>query len=232
MAIRYKRNKRATTKRRTTTRRWTKRRAIPRLINKFFETKKCFASYTETALTSASTYPGIYVDGAMQVSQGTTMCQRIGNWVNGVGFKTRFVLHNNATDPQFIRYLILVNKQGSANTDYTTGASMFDNTSGTNTNLASFTTNGYLVRRVNKDKYTVLFDKIIRLGGSADRDKIYAFTRYISLAGRKFNYDGTSSVNPTQRNIVEVWLTAEADDDAVGQTVELTGEQTFYFKDG
>lgn len=227
--------KRKTTSKRTTNfkrkRVFRKRRSLPRVL-RYFETKKCTANYTETALTSASTYPGTYVDGSMQLAQGSSSYQRNSSWVNGVGLKTRFVLHNNAADPQFIRYLMLVNIQGSANTDYTTGAAMFENSTGGNTSLSSFTTNGYLVRRINKDKYHVLIDKIIRLGGSSDKDKIYAFTKWVNLRGRKYNYDSSSSsTTPSQRNIVEVWLTAEGDDDATGQSVELTGEQTFYFKD-
>lgn len=204
---------------------------LVKYVNRMIETKKYIIGYTEQALTSASTYPGTYQDTGMNLAQSLTMAGRVGNWVNGVGFKTRFLLHNNNANCQFVRYLLLVNKEGVANTDHQTGANLFDNNSGTNTSLTSFTTNAYLVRRINKDKYHVLIDKIIRLGGNSDKDKIYSFTKYISLRGKKYNYDGTGAVAPSKNQIIEIWLTAEADDDAVGETVELTGESAFYYKD-
>lgn len=207
------------------------KRAVRNVMSTMLETKKQLSYYNEVALTSASTFPGTYKVDGMSLAQGTNMCQRVGNWVSGVGFKTKFLLHNNATNCQFVRYLLLVNKQGSANTDYITGANLFDNNSGVNTDLSSFTTNAYLVRRINKDKYHVLVDRIIRLGGANDKDKIFAFSKYIPLRFRKYNYDYTTAVLPTKNNIIELWLTAEADDDAVGETVELTGEQAFYYKD-
>lgn len=205
------------------------RRRFPR-FSRMAETKKLIAGYTEQTVTTLPT--PYYQDGAMQLNQGLTQCNRIGNWVNGVGFKTRFLLHNNGAEPQFVRYLMLVNLQGSSNTDYATGDNLFDNSSGTNTSLSTFGTNGYLVRRINKDKYKVLVDKVIRLGGSSDRDKIYVFNKYIRLKGRKYNFDATTAVRPTRNNIIELWLSGEGDDDvSTPLVVEITGEQCFYYQD-
>jgi len=215
-------------KKRTTTRKRYTRRRVPRSnpLLKYIETKKKEETWTENAIASAGI---LYKDQCMQLAQGDTYSTFTGHNVNGVGFKSRFLLHNNAAIPMFVRYLVLVNKSGSSNVGYRTGASLFEGQNG-DLSLGAFTDSSYLYRRLNTDQYTVLVDRVIRMGSVNDKDKIFMWKRYIPLKLRKFRYNGTNTL-PTLGNIVELWLTGEANLDDTAQVVECSGESTFYYKD-
>lgn len=204
------------------------RRMVRSTLNRFIETKKHEHRYTEVQLNSVGANIG-YIDQGQELTQGDSYANLTGHLVNGVGFLSKFLLHNNSTNPQFLRHLILVNKRGHTSTDYRTGASLFESMTG-DENLSGFGSNAYLTARINKEYYKVLQDHIIKLGGSSDIGKIYAYRKWIPLKGRRFTYNG-SATRPSRNNIIELWLTAESDDDATGEVVELTGEQTFYYKD-
>jgi hypothetical protein len=201
---------------------------VKKQILSLAETKKLQTGFIEQVINSSTSAGAIYyVDAPMQLSQAVTYSGMVGHKVIPIGYNSRFLLHNNSATPSWVRYLCLVNKQGSSNTNYRTGISIFESNTG-NQSL-NVTNNSYLIQRVNRDLYYPLVDKVFALGGSSDADKIKQHRKFIKMNRKPLQFDG-SGVLPTNNNIVEVWMVGQAADDGANE-VEITGDSCFYYKD-
>lgn len=205
------------------------KRAIKKAVWGSKETHKNTDFLNEASLNSVSTTPSYY-DSAFKLTQGDTYRDRTGHKVKAVGIKIRGLLHNNWSSPMWVRFLVLINKRGTADTDYTTGTSLFEDNTG-NVNFGSTTGNQALIARINREKYTVLRDRIIKLGGDATGDKIKQIKTWIPFRAR-LEYDGTASQAPVRHQPIVLMFCGQGDTDvAGGQVIENSMIIDFYFKD-
>lgn len=227
-------------KRYRTTRRYKSRaqaRRVPRPIKSYIakaiskskETHKKESSLTETQLNSAATTPN-YMSQVQYLAQGDTYYSRSAHMIKPVGVNLKFILHNNDTLGMFVRFVVLLNISGSKDTDYTTGTSLFEDDTG-NIDFASANDRQRLTARINKEKYKVLRDTVIKLGGDNTADKMVYRKHWIPLRGTLM-YDGSSAANPVRNQLIPLWWICEANEDpTTGKVVELSCTSQFYFKD-
>lgn len=203
---------------------------VSRAISRNKETHKSEYQISEISVNSVDTAPK-YLDGHMSIAQGDAYTGRSAHRIKGVGTSLKFMLHNNYTSPVFLRFVAIVNRSGKVDTDYQTGASLFEGNSG-NINFASATNTQRLTARINTDKYKVLRDRVIKLGGTLDSTKLNVSKTWIPQRKFIWDYDGSSATLPQRNNVVFLWWIIEgAADESTGQVVELHACAQFYFKD-
>lgn len=183
----------------------------------------------ETSISSVAPVPSYY-DSFSKLEQGDSYFARSGHKVKGVGIKIRSCFHNNHNGPMFLRFLVLVNKRGTADTDYTTGTSLFERDTG-NLNFAAATGSLRMVSRINKEKYTVLRDRVLRFGGIDDQDRTKILTMWIPFR-TLLQYDGSTATAPFLNQPIVLAFCGRGDtDETTGQNIEHTYSMDFYFKD-
>lgn len=204
---------------------------VRKAISKSKETHKKESSLSETSLSSVATAPN-YMSQVQYIAQGDTYFSRSGHQVKPVGVSLKYVLHNNDSLGMFVRFVVLLNLAGSKDTDYQTGTALFEDDTG-NIDFSGANDRQRLTARINKDKYTVLRDTVIRLGGDNTSDKMAYRKHWISLR-RQSNliYDGSAASNPIRNQLIPMWWICEAnEDESTGKVVELSVTSQFYFKD-
>lgn len=193
------------------------------------ETHKNTDTINENGINSISATPNVY-QNAFLLSQGDAYTMRTGHKIKGVGIKLRSFFHNNGTSPIWVRYLVLVNRRGTADTDFNTGVALFEDNAG-NKDFSAVAGNLKLVSRINKEKYTVLMDRVFKLSGLEEGDRTKQIRKWIPYKAT-LQYDGSASTAPFLNQPVVLAFCGRADtDESTGVTVEHTGTIDFYFKD-
>jgi len=206
----------------------TIKRVAQRQIARTHETHKNCVYSSEVALSSVATTP-TYEAGHMEVAQGDTYYNRDAHQVMGVGTSLRFILYNNSGGPQIVRFLALENLRGTADTDYTSGASLFETNTG-NMNFSAASNISRLHLRINGEKYRVRKDMVIKLGGTNDSSRTSIHKVWIP-SRQTYVFDGSNAILPQKNNLVFMWFASEAAaDESTGQTVELHYTANWYFK--
>jgi len=192
------------------------------------ETKIVDWSKIETTSNTLGT--PMFLDDIMSIGLGDRVSSRIGREVFARGIRFSFVLNNNATVGVLARVLFLVNKIGRNYTAYRAGTEIFDD------NVSNDSTTGTLydmTRRINKDRYRVLSDKIYKLGSSAADGSNFLQKKLWLPMKNKLIYDNTTAASvPELNNVIALVLVARADNDvSLGDVVECTMHSSFYYKD-
>lgn len=106
-----------------------------------------------------------------------------------------------------------------------------DNTGNIDVTSASATQK--MIGRVNRDKYTVLIDRKLKLGAASSTDGTDVAIRkhWLPMGGQPFVYNG-SNVQP-ERNLYAMacWCALANSDESLGETVEITNVSNFYYVD-
>lgn len=207
----------------------TNRRYIQRTAVQALETKK---HQTKTDEQTVSTLSGYYfMDNQMALPQDDTYSGFDGHFVRGVGTKFNHLFFNSSSQTLLCRYVIIVNKQGSGNYDYSTGAGLFEDNNG-NINYASATETQKMYSRINRDKYAVVCDKTFKLSPQGtDKNDSLIVKRWVNHKLQRYRFDGSSTF-PTRNQVILLAWDCRADmDTTTGNSMEVSGIGTFYYKD-
>lgn len=156
----------------------------------------------------------------------------VGDQIQAVGMSLKLVLNNNSNAiGTFARILVLNNKLGPSNIGYRTGVNIFDFDG---QNQSTTGTLYDLNRMINKDLYSVHYDRVIKLGTSpADASSFYHTKIWIPMKG-KCRYESTGgNADVSVNNKVLLVIVCEAPNDlGLGVITECTSSCRFYYKDG
>lgn len=167
------------------------------------------------------------------LSQGTASTQRVGNQISpsGVSFKGHLAYNSTtATTTAYVRLVLLESKELFS----AASSEVFKDTA-TNSSWGNLSTSqmATIWTPINNGLYKAHWQKIYKLNpiGSGDGGYTRLINEFIPLKG-VINYDanGTSTGNQSRCFCIAMFF-AEAAQDTLGQTVELSGLVRTYFTD-
>lgn len=171
------------------------------------------------------------------IPSGGLAWQRIGREVRCTGISLKGVLYNTAADTKYVRHLVLMVKDGSADITGATGE-LFEKASLATAPMQEFAMGGYilgLLRKVNQAKFTVLHDSVIRLGASADPTGAGTkyYNKYINLKDARILYENalTGGANQNKRLIQIMFTTRPDNDEVAANFVEWSQHSQLTFTD-
>lgn len=201
-----------------------------KVLYKNSETKCKMAHFNELSFNT-TTYGAFY--DPMLIQEGTGPDNRIGNLITLSGYQVKGVLKSNATTThQYVRMVVFYAKD---RTDMGDGSEMFVNS--LHNPLTSATIGGLdkIYHPLNKSLVTPLYDKVHRIApdSSANSDGTKFFNFFIKLKNRKVSYEnstggGSENVSPRLHFAV---FTADAGDDDINTTIEMSALGRLWFKD-
>lgn len=193
------------------------------------EMKKQFNLIDEQVLNTLS--PSFFFSEFI-VAQGTPLNGRVGNEVLLQGCHIKGVLHNNSNSPVYVRRLVLGFSDGTITNTFT---ELFTSAGGVPTDLGTTTGLNSMYYSINKVKFKVYDDTMIRLGSlaSIDGNNTRFFNKFQKFGGCKIKYEGNTNGEQNQnKRFAVVWLVAQADDDtSSGVPIELSSSINWYFTD-
>ncbi len=168
----------------------------------------------------------------MVITEGTGPDNRIGQQITLSGYQLKGVLSTNATGThQYMRMVLF----------YAKDRSNFSNTSEMFLNSAHNPITGAIIggldkmyHPLNKSLVTPLYDKIHKIApyGAGNSDGTRFFNFFVKLRNKKISFEntGTGGDNVSPRLHLAVF-TAEAGDDGVNATIEMSAMQRLWYKD-
>lgn len=193
------------------------------------ETKKKQVATSETSLSTLGGY--YYSDSQQNLTQGDGYSGFEGHFVANVGTSFRYMIHNTSAQTVYVRAVIICNKRGSADVAYQTGVGLFDTNSG-NEDISTSTEQGKMFNRINRDKYWVAMDRIIKLSpNGVDNNDSATFRKWIPHKLERGRYDGSGALPQKNNWAMLMWASRADMDTSLGNTVEITGINVFYYKD-
>jgi len=209
------------------------RQAVLRLAE-----KKIFSQdFTETPLDTFVPGGALSIIEHSLVTTGGLLNQRIGRQIRSSGLMLAGVINNNTQDIKYVRHLVLWLKDGSADITGANGE-FFESAVTPTANLQNFAGGGYilgLLRKVNKAKFTVLHDSVIKLGASTDPTGAGSkyYKKYLSLKDALINYESNTQggVNQDKRLIQVMFSTRSDNDEAATNIAEWSQHSQFSFTD-
>jgi len=168
----------------------------------------------------------------INVQQGNGAYQRGGQEIRVKGFHIKGVLNNNATTPNYIR-MVLAWVPGAQDTTFASTYWFKDaNAAGGAGTISTVSGANILYTPLNDVLIQPVWDKTIKLGGSADPTCTTLFSKYIKM-DKLIQYNAnTTGVGAMNKQLTLVVFSAEAGDDTgLGQTVELSFVGRTFFTD-
>lgn len=206
------------------------RRTVKKVVRSYLkpEVKKITKTQTEQNLNTLSQNP--YALSFTAIGQGTDDYQRVGNKVKAIGLNFAGFMCNNSSVPALVRILVL--NQQNPETDMTsTSTNIFD--VNTITSISSLTGVGVMYAPIDKNRYQVLYNKVIKCAatGASDGGNIVQFKKFIKL-NKELAYDSSSTADCVKNNIRLMAFAAEAPNDVgAGTNVEFTAYGTLFYID-
>lgn len=204
-------------------------RFVKNQLNKNIELKVSWQSEDEQAAGSVN--PLITKD-LTSISQGVTADTRIGNQIKLVSHHVRGFFNNNSVNPQVIRMLLLKTAL-PADIAYAT-TELFLTTAGAATTPSASAGLNLIYAPVNKKKFTVLQDRVFKIGASTalDASNVKQFNIFTKLNGTRITYDSTTSGQDNQNYRYHLmFLSADANDDATVSTCEMSYSSRLWYTD-
>lgn len=228
-----KRSKRVTAPKTSKKRKTSKKlaKSVKRIVKSLSETKCLGTSVREQAVISNTTG---YVDTSIsKLAQGDGPSEYIGKKFNPVGINIRYLLHNNSTVDQFVRVVFALateDKFAINPPDATTEWRMDVNGQG-QALVASRIDDVFAP--LNTSELKIIYDKTHFVSGSTNASTPSAIYRkaYRKLSGTRKTENFLAADTP-KGNVRMLVLNRRADNDpATGETIEVTYETRYYFKD-
>lgn len=186
-------------------------------IFSYFNELSCSANTTSLNVAQLINSPA-QGDAKNQI-QGLTVAQV------GVGF--RLLLHNTSTNASMMRIILLQTKQGV--TIGTNGLQLLKSSDGTGRDFDASTDLQQFYLQSNKGRYTILYDKVIKLSGKGvdhNCNKIVSFYKPYKYTKRSFNDSGQANE--------KIYICLKSLDPAFDQgtaTIEVTGSMNYDYVD-
>lgn len=224
----------------TTTKKYAKRPAdkvsaatkkyVKRVLPKV-ETKQVWAHHNEVQLNTLS--QGYQSTAVCQIGQGTAANNRIGNIVHLSSLDLRGALNNNSTSESFVRMVVLMYPGTNGDPTLNIFRSL---PTGTTAGVSTINGLDEMYYPINTLEFTVLYDKVFRLAGSATGNSgsnTLFFKKNINLKQKRLQFKSTGSGVGNQDYMYSViWIAADANDDtSTGTAVELSCLERLFFKD-
>jgi len=169
--------------------------------------------------------PGASADWAdlSTITDGVFRNGRVGTEVTLTSLQLAGQIHNNATGVKIVRFLV------GYITDQSTPTSLqeiFEADTAAGTAAPLDNTNLILYRKINKVKFQVIHDRLIKLGGvnSGDGTNTVVYKKSINLKMKKLKFEGvTEGVANQDKRLYAVMLAQKANNDEVtGGDLEWT----------
>lgn len=166
------------------------------------------------------------------IVQSTSGVARVGNSLNALGMHIKGVFNNNSTSESYMRMVVLSN---DPKYDWTT--SLFRNAdTGTVAGFSSVFGLNAMYYPLNKVDYTVRFDKVFKLAGSATGNSgsnTRMFSKYIKFGGKKVTFKANTTGSGNQDwTYNTLFFAADANDDtSTGTAVETSCLERFFYTD-
>lgn len=193
------------------------------------ETKRQNAVKSEEALSTL----GGYLTNADQqkLTQDDTYSGFDGHFVSSVGTSFNYIFFNSSAVTVLVRYVVLLVKGGVSNTEWTTGANLLQDNTG-NINIAAASEQQKMYSPINSDKYGIIRQGIIKLSPTGvDGNDTKMIKHWVPQKLARHRQDGSGQYPTTPFLIFLAWSSAANMDTGVGYTVEVTGRNTYYYKD-
>lgn len=219
--------KRRRAKRAKTSSRYFKNQ-IKRTVNRLTETKQKWIQITEDTLT---TTVGAKFFDPMQISRGDQRDNRDGNEIRPTGLHVKGYFHNNNDESTYLRMVVF---KAKTQANFGTATDCFDDPNGDATAPNVIVGSRLLYYPLAKTKMTVMKDKLIKLGPytSATNGQHTKFINmWIPLKGKVLFEGGTSGADNAFPRYHIAFFFAEADEDQIGDTVEINLLSRFFYKD-
>lgn len=160
---------------------------------------------------------------------GASSNERIGNKIKMTGLSAKYLIYNPSSVTIWVRMLVLRVKEGRQLTDTEIVNELYDGGSAQDVGPAG--TLPDLIKRINKERFTVLQDKIETIDISNGGQKVAVGTYW-----RRFNTDMIFADEildeAVNQRYVMVVVPLEADgDESLGSNFELTHTLSMYYKD-
>lgn len=200
------------------------------------EMKSAQANFVESTLLNTSAIGTSFrATEFPSMTQGTTRETRIGNEIYLHGFHSKGSYFNTGSAVVYIRRLVLGTTTGVDPFD-AVNSELFDTAAGQGQSLTQIGNNmGLIQSRINTNQFKVYFDKTIKLSPSTATDgtQTKLYNHFQKFGGKKIKFDAqTVGLNSQNARMIELYLVAQADNDAVtGITVEQSENYTTYFTD-
>lgn len=211
-----------------------------RVMMRSAETKRSLTTWDESTQTT-NTIASVELTS---IPQNDDTSGRTGRQILGSGVRVKGVIHNNNTlEPVIVKMLIMQAKPGVTD-DVNSTTTMF--CKARHDSATTFNAIGgmnSMIYDIDPEKFTILGQKRFILGSSSDpnttedqaphggQGAVRFFDKYVSLKGRKINYD-TSAAGSCQNKIHVVWMCVQPDNDQViGTSIEKTVIASLTFKD-
>lgn len=227
---RRRNTKRKTYKRKRPSRRTNVRTIVKRELARNVERKSLFTTMDEISINTLA--PTSYYDTIAAIAQGTAYNQRIGNEIIVTGIHLKGIFHNNsATDTVWVRVALFWYK----GTDVALGAgsTIFETTTGGQTDLASLAGTRSMTWPLNKSAVTPLWDTTFKLAALEDgAQHTTARNKFIRLHKKvKYEAGSASGLLNQPRLCLGMWSSQSDADDAIGSVVEFSGFTRIYYTD-
>jgi hypothetical protein len=195
------------------------------------EVKRCLDGYSEQ-IVSATVAPSQIFEPV--INQGTAKNQRVGCSIKLIGLYQKFFLKNNSVGTQLIRHIVV---SCDSDTDCVAGTmELFKDitTAGLTTTIASSGTSmGNCLFRINDAKFKVHHDKVHKLGASTATDGTdVKVVKYFKKFNSTIKYEGDLTGEGNQsRRFLTMFLTSDPALDSGGGSIEISGNNYWYFVD-
>lgn len=209
------------------------RKTAKQVVTRMAEKKRLSVVFNEKALsTLAPGSSGDYVE-MTNIAVGTQRNQRVGQQITLKSLELSGQLHNNATPVKVVR--MLVGYVTNQSTPLTSFEIFEDDGTAAWTSGPSSNTTLMLYRKINPVKFTVIKDKLFRVGGinGGDSSNTQIYKMRIPLKEKKINFEGDNAASQNQdKRLFVLMLAQRADDDeATGSVVEWTQVATLNYLD-
>lgn len=204
------------------------RAAIRRTVNRMSETKQNWLSINESSLTT--THGAVFYD-PMQVNRGNDRDDRQGIQISPTGIHLKGFLHNNGGETDFVRIIIF---RAKVQTNFGTAIECFDNADGNPVDPSVINDGRLMYYPLSKNKMTVLWDRVFKVGPkttATNGQHVQFFNQWIPLRG-KVRFDGLNDGNDNAYPRYHIaFFHTEADQENIGETMEVSFLSRFFYKD-
>lgn len=172
------------------------------------------------------------------ISQGGGWSDRVGKEVRLQKIDIKGLLHNNASGTHVVRMIVGYHKD--INLGMSTTTELFESNANSGGPLTSVGIGGgdgvtALLLPINKAKFTVLVDRLIKVGANAsiDGNNVRTFSVSKALKDAKITFEGTTtgSANQDKQLYIGFWTAEGGNDTAGGTTVEVSYISSLHFTD-
>lgn len=202
---------------------------VKAIVNRQAEKKVKYVTWDEAIISTLS--QGAFYD-PMEISQGDTATQRSGVQIRLQGIHLRGVLHNNGSNPNYVRMVVFYAKERA---DMTSASDIFESNTQDAAGFSTYSGLNCIYQPFNKALMNVLYTRTFKLAGNdaIDGSQTMMFNKFIKLKNRLVRFQGntTGSDDVAPRLHVGWWAAEAPDDTTSGQTIELSGFSKLFFTD-